>query len=288
MKKKISIIIAALVVLACAVAVFFIVNDNDNNTTDTNTSQSKPDENSDEAAKANASVPSPEEIDEEVAKMSAFDDAHEVDNFTKEDVQEVIRTSVDYANNSMANVYFIGGHWVNDGMPNVLNDAIGRYYTDDIRERIAAFDTNPDTGKDIGTNVMPLVFYLYPNGNITANDACALTEDIKIAEDGTVSAKPGEEAKPGEITCPMEGVKIDEIAYVPTLDGETPGIMVTFSATTKIPVTIDGDKDGYSEVTYDYKLNFVSNENYEEDLSPNKFLINWYETNVNMSAVVEL
>ena len=225
-------------------------------------------------------VPDQDKINAETEKMTSFEDAKAVDNFTKEDVQETLRLSAEYANNSLTNVYFLGGHWVDDGMPNILDDVAGRFFTPEIRENIKSWDTNSETGENIGTNVMPLVFYVYPNGNITANDACDYSDEAKPDGDTPV-AEAG-------ISCPLEGLKISDMKYEPTMTEGTPGIKVIFSATGKVPVSIDGTKDGYSEVRYDYTLNFISNENYEESTNPNKFVINWYDVKVNMGAVAEL
>lgn len=281
MKKTISIIIAVMFILACAFATYMLALKKDDVATansDKNSSVEAADQKNDILVKE--AVPDQDKIKAETENMTSFEDAKAVDNFTKEDVQETLRLSAEYANNSLTNVYFLGGHWVDDGMPNIFDDVAGRFFTSEIRENIKAWDTNPDTGKNIGTNVMPLVFYVYPNGNITANDACDYSDEAKPESDTPV-AQAG-------ISCPLEGLTLSDMKYEPTMTEGVPGIKVIFSGTSRVPVTIDGSKDGYSEVRYDYTLNFISNENYEESTNPNKFVINWYDVKVNMGAVTEL
>lgn len=283
MKKTISIIAAVAVVAICAVFAYVFVFKDDKiavATNDTNASVEPSAQENEVLEKSRESLPNKEKAIADLEKMTAFEDAEAVANFTKEDVQETLRLSADYANNSLTNVYFLGGHWVNDGMPNIIDDVSGRFFTADIREKIKAWDTNPETGENIGTNVMPLVFYVYPNGNITANDACNYSDEVKPEGESSEMTT--------SISCPVDGIKFSEMKYEPTMTDNVPGVKVIFSATAKVPVTIDGSKDGYSEVRYDYELNFIFNEGYEETTNPNQFVINWYEVKVNMGAVVEL
>lgn len=217
---------------------------------------------------------SPEDAQKEVEKSKAFDAANAVAGFTKEDVQKILGESVDYAYNSIANPYFVSGQWMKDGGNTAtLDAAVGSFFTRDIRDKILKFNTDPKTSTSLGTDVFPLVFFVQPNGNITASPACST--DSKVASKEKVS-------------CPVDGVKISDMKYTPTLSGANqadPSVLVEFTATAKIPVKVDGNKDGYTTVTYTYKLNFVRNVVLDEIRNPKPFVINDYQVNIDMSKV---
>lgn len=282
--KKLPIIIAAVVaVVALIVGGIFFLNQNksgestlepNSSETSSTTASSSP-EPSPSASESASSTPEGIKSFEESRK---FEEANEVSGFSKEDVQSILRLSADYADSSLNNDYYLSGQWVKDGMPNNLNDRFGRFFTQDIRKTISNFDTNPATGKSIGKDVMPIVFYVYPNDTIDASKYCQVQNQAE-------QTKP----KLGDLACPLDGVKLTDMKYTPTNTQETPGVRVEFSATAKIPVTKKSDGANYfTEVKYDYDLNFISNEGYQPDLDPNKFVINNYNVTVTIGAIQEL
>lgn len=281
-QSKIAVLIAALVAVALAVGgFFFFANSGDDASVPSNTDISANPSDSASASPSasptdNTAIPSskasdPAAAQKEIDETRKFEDATEVENFTKEEVQKVLKTATEYSYNSLTNTYFLGGEWDEEKMPNNLDQNVGRFFTNDIRKKIMELDTNPETGKDIGTNVFPLVFFVRPNGNITPHEVCRT--DYK--GDSTIS-------------CPLDGLTFTDMKYVPTMEESVPGVRVTFSTTAKIPVKMDGTKDYYSEVTYSYDLNFIRNADFEESINPNEFVINWYQVKTDMSAVKEI
>lgn len=278
-KKKISIIIASiLVVVITAVGLFFVINkdSNDSIVSSPDLSSSSGENNNDQAIKdAESSKPSKEESQKQIDKMKSFEDAHEIENFSKEQVQEILGLATDYTYNSLANTYFLSGQWVEDGSPNVLDSVAGNYFTSEVRENIKKIDTNPETGSQIDTKVFPIVFYIFPNEQVGTSESC------KAA--GSVKGTDPQEVK----SCLISGPEFTEMNYEPTLSGEIPGVMVKFSATVEIPVTLNGE-DASIEIRNDYQLNFVLNENFDEETNPNKFVISFYDVQTNLGAVTPL
>lgn len=269
-KKKIIIALASLVVIALAITAYIVSTNQKDNTNPIAPGSPTISQNASPGAKPEiikAEVPEPKVDDKKQLEAVTA-----VENFSQEDVKTVIQLSSDYAYNSLSNGYYLSGQWDKDGNPNDLDAAVGRFFTENVRESIKKIDTNPATSKTLGTDVFPLVFFMRPNENITPNAACYST-DVK-----TVS----------QFSCPIDGVQVSNITYVPTLSGETPGIKTTFSATAKIPVKIDGDKDGSTEVTYQYSLNFINNEKIDPDTNPNRFVINDYKVDIKINAVVSV
>lgn len=276
-KKTLGIIIAGLVVLALVVVGLFAFAGSRANSSVPGEDTVSPNATSSASASpsalpTSATTPSsPAEAEKEIEKSRSFEDASAIEGFSKEEVQAVLKTASEYSYNSLSNPYYLSGQWDKDKMPNNLDATVGRFFTNNIRKNIVALDTNPETGQNIGTNVFPLVFFVRPNGNITPNEVCQ--QDYK--GDST-------------LRCPMDGIQLTDMKYVPTLENDVPGVRVTFSATAKIPITIDGTKDGFTTVRYDYDLNFQRNEDQEETVNPNKYVINWYKVQTNMSAVEEI
>lgn len=272
-KKKISIVVAALLVVALAVAgVLFATNKDDNSSPEPSaSSEEAKKDNSQEKEKAEAGKPSEEQIKKDMDGLTAFEDAKEVANFNKEQVQEVLRTAHSYTYNGMSNSYFLSGQWVADGMPNILDDAAGDYFTNEIREEIRVIDTNPETGTEIDKKVFPMMFYIFPNEMVGAGTECQIGENTEEASK----------------LCLISGVDFTEMSYEPTLSGETPGLRVKYSATVVVPVTLNGEPASI-EVTNDYDLNFILNENFDEEENPNKFVINFYQVQTNLGAVQKL
>lgn len=265
-KKRLFIIIAVVVALLIAgVSALFL--GGNSSTPDLVSPTSNP---TSSAAPIVSQTPTPtvettEEAKKEIAKITEFADAAPVSGFNKEDVQEVLKTATEYSYNSLTNQYYLSGTWAKDGMPNNIDVSSGRFFAPEIREKIKAFDTNPATGKSIGKDVLPIVFFVRPAGSVEPSPDC------------TNSAEKAS-------GCTVDGLKISTMDYVPTFENDKPGVKVTFSASTKVPVKYDG-KNMYTEVTYDYILNFISNEAYEETISPYKFVINDYNVTVKTGGV---
>lgn len=287
MKKHVLIpIIAAIVVLAIAVGGWVFLN----NKGESDVGATKPVPTSvakatpgaggqqipttDPTAKATIS---PTQAAEEIKKSQEFANVTEIANFSKEDVQEVLRTANSYANNSIANPYFASGQWMKDGASTtVLDAAVGNYFTPSNRAAIKKFDTSASS-TSLGKDVMPLVFFLNPTDKIQGHPACFIPKDGETAPDAK------------GLSCPIDGVKVSDMTYVPVMmgDGVTPGVKVDFSATAKIPVLVDG-KNAYSQLTYTYTLYFVNNDNYNDVTNPNKFVIDLYNINVDFGKVTVL
>lgn len=206
-------------------------------------------------------------------ETKSYKDASEVAGFSKQDIQDILRISNDYAYNSLTNGYYLSGQWEKDGMPNNLDATAGKFFTSDMRSKIKSIDTNPKTGKNIAKDVLPLTFFVGTENGVSPNEVCATSSDSK--------AQP----KSG-FSCPMDGLKFTDMTYTPTDNEGKSGVQVEFSATAKIPVKFNGD-NAYSEVKYDYTLNFVNNEDYEATTNPNKFVINYFQVQSNMGALVK-
>lgn len=277
-KKTIGAIIAGLTVLVLVVVGLFALAGTraNSNVPGEDVNKTSPSASASATPSASASIPATQTTDPAVAQKefeeaTKFDDAKETEGFTQEEVQEVLQTATDYAYNSLTSPYYLGGEWEEAGNPNNLDGAVGRFFTADIRKKIIAFNTDPKTSTSLGTDVFPLVFFVRPNGNITPSEICRTDYN-------------GE----SKISCPMEGVDMSEMKYVPTMEDEVPGVRVTFSATVKIPVKMDGTKDVFTTVRYDYDLNFIRNVDVDEEVNPNKFVIDWYKVQTNMSAVEDI
>lgn len=275
-KKTIGLIVAGITILALIIGgIFFLGSKSDtpvpgNDSTVGPTAIPSPTNAKGEEVPLSTTT-DPAKAQEEINESRKFEEAKETEGFSKEEVQEVMKTATEYSYNSLTNNYYLSGQWDEENMPNNLDAAVGRFFTKDIRKKIMELDTNPETGSNIGTNVFPLVFFVRPNGNITPNEVCRTDYS---------GSSP--------VSCPVDGLEISDITYVPTAENDVPGIRVTFSATAKIPIKIDGNKDGFSTVKYSYDLNFIRNVDVDAEVNPNKFVIDWYQVQTNMSAVEEI
>lgn len=278
-KKKILIILAGIIVVALAIVGVIALNGNKYEAIKPGQSQTQTSDPKETGAPSAGTETVRPTVDAKAEDKKQLEAVTAVENFSQEDVKDVVQLSTDYAINSLANGYFLSGQWDADGNPNDLDAAVGRFFTEDIRKKIIGFDTNPATSKTLGTDVFPLVFFVRENGNISPNIKC---------NDVSTATAPSADLSVSSFNCPIDGVDVGNITYVPTITGETPGIRTTFTATAKIPIKIDGDKDGYTNVSYQYTLNFVANEKLDPDVNPNKFVISEYNVKIDMSAVVEL
>ena len=201
-----------------------------------------------------------------------FSDVKEVNGFSAEQVQTVLSTAMDYATNDLGNQYYLSGKWVEDGMPiKTVVDSSARFFSKKMVDQISKIDTNPQTNPDhLTEQVMPVQFFVYPNGNLEGSPLCS-------SDPNTKSSAP---------TCPKDGISFSNFNYDPafTADDE-PALKVSFSATAKVPVLIDG-KEGYSTVKADYILRYIENVHYEEVTNPNKFVIDDYDVKISMSKAV--
>lgn len=276
-KKTLGMIIAGLVVLALVVVGLFAFAGSRANSSvpgEENVSPSASPSATSSAAPSEQplnTTTDPAEAKKEFEETKKFDDAKETEGFTQEEIQNVLQVATDYTYAGLTNPYYLGGEWEEAGNPNNLDGAVGRFFTNDIRKKIEGFNTDPKTSTTLGTDVFPLVFFVRPNGNITASEVCRT--------DYQGDAK---------FSCPMEGVEFSDMTYVPTAENDVPGVRVTYTATIKVPVKMDGTKDVFTTVRYDYDLNFVRNEDFNEEVNPNKFVINWYKVQTNMSAVEDI
>lgn len=277
--KKLPIIIAAVIAVVALIlgGIFFLNQNKPGDTTPVPDSTATPSASASPSASAvDRNDPlTKEESQKEYDDSQKIESDVEIANFTKEETDQILTLSSDYAYSTLTNGYYLSGQWDKDGMPNNLNDQFGIYFSSDIREKIKAFDTNPATGTTIGTDVFPLVFFVRPNGPVTPNADCL------------VKGEEGKALDPDKVFCPLDGVKLSDIKYNSSTSkgSDEPGVNTTFSATAKIPVKFDG-KDAYTEVTYDYDLNFIRNEKFVEELDTKKFVINNYNVKVTMGAVV--
>lgn len=201
-----------------------------------------------------------------------FSDVKEVNGFSSDQVQTMLSSAMDYASNDLGNQYFLSGKWVEDGMPiKAVVDSSARFFSKKMVENISKIDTNPQTNPDhLTEQVMPVQFFVFPNGNLDGSPLCASDPSSK-------SSAP---------TCPKDGISFSNFNYDPaTTTDDEPALKVSFSATAKIPVLIDG-KEGYSTVKADYMLLYVENANYEEVTNPSKFVIDDYDVKISMSKAV--
>lgn len=271
-KKKISIILAVIVIMAITATGFLFFKGDGNDTNESSSpgvSETQDSKNNEATEDAEKSKLPTEEIQKEIDETRKFEDATEVANFSKEQVQEVLRTATEFTYNGMTNSYFLSGQWVEDGMPNVIEPVVGQYFIQDIRNNIKTFDTNPETGKNIDVQVFPMMMYIFPNEIVGTSETC------KVDDNGN---RPG---------CLISGPEFTDMTYVPTMSGEVAGINVKYSATIRVPVTLNGE-EAFVDIRNDYDLNFVQNENFDAELNPQTFVINYYKVQTNLGAVTAL
>jgi hypothetical protein len=213
------------------------------------------------------------EANKEIADSRKFEDATEVANFSKEDVQSVLKASTEYTYAALTNTNLLSGDWAKNGKDmNAFAEGISQYFSTKMREQIKSISHDDPI---FGTKTQTLAYYVVSGDRVTASPACAPTP-------------PGEEAAPDYkgISCPGP-LKISDMKYEPTETDGVPGVMVTYSVEMDVPLVItDGNRDVTQHVKYDFKLNFINNDNYQSDSTDQKFVIDYYENKVNFGKVL--
>jgi hypothetical protein len=209
----------------------------------------------------------------EVEESRNFTDVTEVANFSKEDVQAILKASTEYTYAALTNTTLLSGDWAKNGKDmNVFAGGIDQYFSTKMREKIKSISKDDP---EFGTKTQTLAYYVVSGDKVTASPACA--------------APPvGQETAPEYhgITCPG-GLQITDMKYVPTDSNGVPGVMVTYSVEMDVPlVLVDGNKDVTQHVKYDFKLNFINNDNYQSDATDQKFVIDYYDNHVTFGKVL--
>lgn len=209
----------------------------------------------------------------EIEDSRKFEDATEVANFSKEDVQSILKASTEYTYAALTNTDFLSGDWAKNGKDmNVFAESIGQYFSTKMREQIKSISKDDPI---FGTKTQTLAYYVVSGDQVAASPACA-------------STPIGGSAAPdyNGISCPGP-LNISEMKYEPTETNGVPGVMVTYSVEMDVPLVIkDGNKDVSQHVKYDFKLNFINNDNYQPDATDQKFVIDYYDNNVNFGKVL--
>lgn len=209
----------------------------------------------------------------EIEDSRKFEDATEVANFSKEDVQSILKASTEYTYAALTNTNLLSGDWAKNGKDmNVFAEGIGQYFSTKMREQIKSISHDDPI---FGTKTQTLAYYVVSGDQVTASPACA-------------STPVGGTAAPDYhgISCPGP-LNISDMKYEPTDTNGVPGVMVTYSVEMDVPLVLtDGNKDVYQHVKYDFKLNFINNDNYQSDATDQKFVIDYYDNNVNFGKVL--
>lgn len=227
--------------------------------------------------------PNAEEVKDVKDTTDNFSDVKAVEFFTDEETKQALQVAYDYSVTSLSNKYFLGGQWAKDGFSiKDLDGSFGQYYSKELRAKINAWDDSNNGANLKSEDLLPLVFYVADNGEVSPSKYCA------IESTGT-DEKPQADTTEGDISCPMSGLTVSDMKYegIQKSDDEaTPGINVSFTASTEIPVTIkDGNKDGKTVVTYEYILVLVKNNYQEATINPQPFVIEDYDIKVLASKV---
>lgn len=280
MKKNVIIgIIAGVVAIAVIVGGWFLFSAN-GSTAVTPTPVNSQDAAATAAAEAEVSakpVPTSEqavkEANKEVEDSRTFTEAEAVSHFSKEDVQSMLKSSTEYTYAALTNTNLLSGDWYKNGRDmSVFADGISQYFSTKLREQI---QTIPLDDPEFGKKTQTLSYFVVSGDQVKASPACAATPTGESA--GT---------EYHNITCPGP-LKISDMKYEPTDTNEIPGVMVTYSVEMDVPlVLVDGNKDVYQHVKYDFKLNFINNDNYQSDATDQKFVIDYYDNNVNFGKVL--
>lgn len=220
--------------------------------------------------------PSAEKVAEatkQVEESRKFEDATEVANFSKDEVQEILKSATEYTYAALTNTTLLSGDWAKDGKDmTVFAGGIDQYFSTKVREQIKSI---PKDDPQFGTKTQTLAYYVVSGSRVAASPACAVPP-------------VGQETAPDYhgITCPGE-LKISDMKYEPTETDGVPGVMVTYSVEMDVPlVLVDGNKDVSQHVKYDFKLNFINNENYQPEATDKKFVIDYYDNKVNFGKVL--
>jgi FlaG/FlaF family flagellin (archaellin) len=286
MNKNVVIgIIAGVVAIAVIMGGWFIfsANGSANNTvtpTPTNSRNADATASADATAEAEVSakpIPTSEqsvkEANQEVDDSRKFTDAEAVSNFSKEDVQSILRSSTDYTYAALTNTNLLSGAWYKNGRDmNAFADGISQYFSTKLREQIQSI---PLDDPAFGKKTQTLSYFVVSGDQVTASPACAPTP-------------AGESSGPSyhNITCPGP-LKISDMKYESTDTNDVPGVMVTYSVEMDVPLVLTaGNKDVYQHVKYDFKLNFINNDNYQSDATDQKFVIDYYDNNVTFGKVL--
>lgn len=286
MKKNVIIgIIAGVVAIAVIVGGWFLfsANGSANNTitsTPANSQEAEASSAATAAAIAAASAPPTQpseqvvtDANKQVEESRKFTDANAVANFSKEDVQAILKASTEYTYAALTNTNLLSGDWVKNGRDmNVFTEGIGQYFSTGMREQIKSISHDDPI---FGTKTQTLAYYVFSGDQVAASPACAPTP---LGEAAAPSYKG--------ISCP-DGLKISDMNYTPTDTAGVPGVMVTYSVEMDVPLVLtDGNKDVFQHVKYDFKLNFINNDNYQSEATDQKFVIDYYDNNVNFGKVL--
>lgn len=227
----------------------------------------------DSAKPAQPSEQEAADANKQIADSRKFTDAKAVANFSQEDVQAILKTSTEYTYAALTNTNLLSGDWAKNGKDmNVFSEGIGQYFSTKMREQIKSISHDDPI---FGTKTQTLAYYVVSGDKVTASPACAPTP-------------LGGSAAPSyhNISCPGS-LKISDMKYDPTDSDGVPGVAVTYSAEMDVPLVLtDGSKDVYQHVKYDFKLNFINNDNYQSDATDQKFVIENYDNNVNFGKVL--
>jgi hypothetical protein len=282
MKKNVLIgIIAGVVAIALIVGGWFIFSakDSANTVTATPTTPVTSQDASATAAAIAAATPTKlsdqaiADANKKVADSRSFADANAVANFSKEDVQAILKTSTEYTYAALTNTTLLSGDWAKNGKDmNVFAAGISQYFSTKMRDQIKSI---PLTDPTFGTKTQTLAYYVVSGSQVTASPACVVTP---------VGQTPGPSYH--GIACPGP-LTISDMKYDPTDTDGVPGVMVTYSVEMDVPlVLVDGNKDITQHVKYDFKLNFINNDNYQSGTTDQKFVIDYYDNNVTFGKVL--
>lgn len=281
MKKNVMIgIIAGVVAIAVLVGGWFIFSatNSDKTPTATPVNSQRAEAVASAAAQASAAPTKPsdqavKDATKQLEDSRKFTDATAVANFSQEDVQSMLKASTEYTYAALTNTSLLSGDWYKNGRDmNAFAGGISQYFSTKMREQIKSI---PLDDPKFGTKTQTLAYFVVSGDQVKASPACAVTPT-------------GESAGPSYhgITCPGP-LKISDMNYEPTDTNGVPGVMVTYSVEMDVPlVLVDGNKDVYQHVKYDFKLNFINNDNYQSDATDQKFVIDYYDNNVTFGKVL--
>jgi len=290
MGKKLWIaVISGIILITLGVVGWFTLSSNDNNAQPNVKPSSTSSADAVASKPGSTKAPTQEEAKKVLDEMNDLDKVEAVEFFTAEETKEALVVAQEYAQASLNNRYFLSGKWAEaDYRMSDVDASIGSYFSKELRAELNTWDDEGKKDTISQKDLLPIIFYTADNGEIAPSKYCAF--------DGpTDPNNPSAEENPlmteeGIIACPISGVEISNLKYSPQQvdDGQTPGIVVTFSASADIPVTLkEGSKDAKTSVTYDYQLFLIKNAYQEETTNPKPFVIAEYDTKV-LASKVEL